>query len=83
MKIHRRIIATGREWKPCVHCNRKFDAGELLTAMDYEGNSGVIYWFCEECTERLFGYLLRKGWRKTWKLNRKGKREEIDFDGAA
>jgi hypothetical protein len=83
MKIHRRIIATGIEWKPCRECGRKFIEGEILTAVDSEGIAGVVHWFCEKCTEELFGYLLRKGWRKTWKLNRKGKKEEIDWNGAA
>ena len=83
MKIHRRIIATGREWKPCVECKRKFEAGEILSAIDTESFNGVLYWFCEKCTENLFGYLLRKGWRQTWKINRGDKREEIDFGGAA
>jgi len=83
MKIHRRIIATGIEWKPCVECRKKFEQGEILTAIDTEGNRGVVYWFCEKCTESLFGYLLRKGWRNKWRLFRRGKSEEIDFDGAA
>jgi len=83
MKIHRRIIATGIEWKPCVECKRKFEAGEILTAVDSESSAGVVYWFCEKCTEELFGHLLRRGWRNKWRLNRKGKKEEIDFNGAA
>lgn len=83
MKIHRRIIATGNDWKTCCECHGKFDKGEILTAIDTESNAGVLYWFCEQCTEKLFGHLLRKGWRQTWRLNRKGRREEIDFNGAA
>ncbi len=83
MKIHRRIIATGNEWKPCVECKRKFEQNEILTAIDTESFIGVIHWICEKCTENIYGYLLRKGWRQTWRLNRKGKREEIDFNGAA
>ena len=83
MKIHRRIIATGKEWKPCVECNQKFSQNEILTAIDTEGNRGVIYWFCEKCTEKLFGYLSRQGWRKTWKLIHRGKSKDVDFDGAA
>ena len=77
MKIHRQIIASGREWKSCVECNKKLVQGEILTAIDTESNSGVIYWFCEKCTEELFGYLLRKGWRQTWRLRRKGKSEKL------
>lgn len=76
-------MSTGKEWKPCCECNKKFDQDEILTAVDTESFSGVIYWFCEKCTEGLYGHLLRKGWRKTWRLNRRGKSEEIDFDGAA
>lgn len=83
MKIHRRIIATGIEWKPCIECQKKFEEGEILTAIDTESSRGVIYWFCEKCTEELFGHLLRRGWRKKWRLNRRGKKEEIDFNGAA
>jgi hypothetical protein len=84
MKIHRRIIATGKEWKPCIECGKKFEQGEILTAIDSEGNAGVVYWYCEECTDKLFGYLIRKTWRQaTWRLNRRGKREEIDWNGAA
>jgi len=83
MKIHRQIISTGKEWKPCTECDKKLEEGEILTAIDTENNTGVLYWFCEECTEKLFGYLLRKGWRKTWKLNIHGKRKEIDWNGAA
>ena len=83
MKIHRRIIATGNEWKSCIECKNKPVKGEILTAIDMEGNQGVIYWFCEKCTEKLFGHLLRKGWRQTWRINRGDNREEIDFDGAA
>ena len=83
MRIHRRIIATGREWKPCIECNQKFDKDEILTAVDTDSNRGVMFWFCEKCTEELFGHLLRKGWRKKWRLNHRGKTEEIDFNGAA
>jgi len=83
MIIHRRIIATGNEWKSCVECHRKFEKGEILTAIDSEGSQGVIYWFCEKCTEDSFGHLLRKGWRQTWKLNHRGKKEDINWDGAA
>ncbi len=84
MKIHRRIIATGNEWKSCIECKSKLVEGEILTAIDTEGNQGVLYWYCEKCTERFYGHLLRKGWRRTWKLNRNGKNsEEIDWNGAA
>jgi len=83
MKIHRRIIAIGNEWKPCIRCNQKFDKNEILTAIDTDSGRGVIYWYCEKCTDELFGYLLRKGWRQKWRLNRRGRSEEIDWNGAA
>jgi len=81
MKIHRRIIATGREWKPCCECGQKFDEGEILTAVDVGGNSPMVYWLCEDCTERYFGHLLRQGWRSTWKIRRAdGAAESVDWD---
>ena len=83
MKIHRRIIATGNEWKPCVECDRPFEAGEVLTAIDTEDNRGTLYWFCEECTERFFGHLLRRGWRGMWRICRRdGTREAVDWNQA-
>jgi len=82
-KIHRQIIASGREWKPCVECGRTFEAGEILTAIDTESNTGVVYWFGEQCTERYYGHLLRVGWRKTWRLRRRdGSNDEVDWDRA-
>jgi hypothetical protein len=84
MKIHRRIVATGNEWKPCCECQQRFEANEILTAVDTESNAGVVYWFCEACTERFFGHLLRGAWRKTWKiLKRDGTREPVDWNGVA
>jgi len=83
MKIHRRIIATGREWKPCCQCGRKFEAGEILTAVDVGGNAPIAHWFCEACTERSFGHLLRQGWRGTWKIRRAdGSAEDVDWNKA-
>lgn len=83
VEIHKRIIATGREWKPCCRCSRTFEAGEILTAVDVGGNAGVQYWFCEQCTEIHFGHLLRQGWRGTWKIHRKdGAVEEVDWNKA-
>lgn len=83
MKIHRQIIASGREWKPCVECGQPFEAGEMLTAIDSESNAGVLYWFGEQCTERMFGHLLAKGWRQTWRIHRRaGGAEEIDWNRA-
>jgi hypothetical protein len=84
MKIHRQIIATGKEWKPCIECGGKFEVGEVLTAIDSEGNAGVVYWYCERCADKFFSRLMRKTWRQaTWRLNRRGKSEEIDWNGAA
>jgi len=84
MKIHRRIIATGNEWKPCCECYEKFEVGEILTAVDVGGNDPIKHWFCERCTERCFGHLLRQGWRGTWKIRKAdGSRENVDCNGAA
>lgn len=86
MKIHRRIIATEIEVsrKPCVQCHQPFELHEILTCVDLEGNDPMFYWVCEECMERHFGHLLRQGWRKTWKIRTKeGRREDIDWNGAA
>ena len=81
-KIHRQIIATGREWKPCVECGHKFEAGEVLAAVDI--HAGIVHWFCEECAQRLFGHLLAQSWRKTWVLRRRdGRREAVDIEAAA
>ena len=83
MQIHRQIIATGREWKPCHECHQRFEPGEVLTAIDTQSNAGVIYWFCEQCTQERFGHLLAKGWRQTWRLRTgDGQRKEIDWNRA-
>jgi len=83
MKIHRQIVATGREWKPCRQCGRKFEDGEILTAVDTESHTGTLYWFCETCTEARFGHLLRQGWPGTWKISRAdGSAEEVDWNEA-
>ena len=77
--IHRQIIATGREWKACIECGQSFEAGEVLTAIDTHSNNGVIAWFCESCTEHLFGHLLAVCWQETWQLHhRDGQSESID-----
>jgi hypothetical protein len=82
-KIHRQIIATGREWKPCVECGRPFEEGEVLTAVDTESNAGVSYWYGEQCTQKLFGHLLSRRWRQTWKCHRrKSRNQEIDWNQA-
>jgi len=83
MKIHRQIIATGREWKPCIECGRRFEPGEVLTAIDTESNAGVKHWFGEQCTEELFGHLMARGWRETWKLRGgDGRAKSIDWKPA-
>ena len=82
-KIHRQIIATGNEWKPCVECSRTFEPGEILTAIDTQSNAGTLSWFCEECTERLFGHLVAHSWRQTWALRRRdGGMDPIDLNAA-
>ena len=82
-KIHRQIISTGNEWKPCIECGCKFKSGEILTALDSQTNAGILHWFCEECTERLFGHLLARSWRQTWVLRRRdGGTDPIDLNTA-
>ena len=83
MKIHRRIVATGHEWKPCCECGQPFGPNEILTAVDLEGSAGVIYWFCERCTQEYFGHLLRKSWRQTWRIRKAdGSRDPVDWKPA-
>lgn len=85
MRIHRRIIATEVEcsWSTCRECHQKFELHEVLTCVDLGGNDPMYYWVCEECMERYFGPLLRRGWRTTWKINRKdGSREDVDWNKA-
>ena len=82
-KIHRQIIATGNEWKPCVECGRKFEPGEILTAFDTESHNGVLSWFCEKCTQRLFGHIVARSWRQTWVLwSRDGSIGPVDLNAA-
>jgi len=53
-QIYKQIIATGREWKGCEQCGRRFEMGEIITAMQiYSGM--VVYWECSDCTEEWFG----------------------------
>lgn len=85
MKIHRRIVATEVEctWKPCCECGRAFELHEILTAVDIGGNGPILHWLCEECMERLFGHLLRRGWRGTWRIRKAdGSREAVDWNRA-
>jgi len=52
--IYKQIVATGREWKGCEQCGRRFEAGEILTAVKiYSGM--VVYWECCDCTEGWLG----------------------------
>jgi len=53
-RIFKQIIATGREWKGCEHCGRRFELGEILTAVQiYSGM--VVYWECSRCIGEWFG----------------------------
>lgn len=53
-RIFKQIIASGREWQGCQHCGRRFEAGEILTAVElYSGK--VLYWECCDCTEQWLG----------------------------
>jgi hypothetical protein len=53
-RIYKQIIGSGREWNGCEQCGRRFEAGEIITAVQiYTGV--VIYWECSECTEEWLG----------------------------
>jgi len=58
MKIYKQIIATGIEWKPCVHCDKRFVYGEIITALTNDTGSRVDSWYCSECFERFWFYPL-------------------------
>lgn len=86
MKIHRRIIATEVEcsWSTCCQCHQKFELYEILTCVDLGGSAPMFYWLCEECMDQYFGDLLRRSWRKKWKILKKdGSRGEIDWNKSA
>lgn len=55
MKIFSKIIATGKEWKPCIECNKVFEHGEILCSISRDDRLYVTYWYCHLCTERFFG----------------------------
>lgn len=81
--IHRRIIATGKEWKPCVECGKKLEAGEILTAIASGTNAGIVHWYCEKCTDRFFRHLIADSWRDRWRINRRdGSTETVDLNAA-
>ena len=53
-RIFKQIVATGREWKGCSHCGKRFEVGEILTAVQiYTGM--VIFWECSQCTDEWLG----------------------------
>ena len=54
MKIFKQTIATGTEWKPCVHCQKSFVFGEIITAIENGTGGNVVYWYCSECFERFW-----------------------------
>lgn len=84
MKIHRQIVATGDEWKPCCECGQEFEKDTILTAMDTESNAGVLYWFCERCTDLYFGRLKEVAFRRTWKIHTAdGRCERVNGNSAA
>lgn len=58
MKIYKQIIANGHEWKPCVHCGKRFELGEIITALMDDNGNGCSYWNCAECFERFWFYPL-------------------------
>jgi len=54
MKIFKQIIATGHEWKPCIHCGKRFVIGEILTAISDDSGHDCRCWYCAECFERFW-----------------------------
>ena len=54
MKIHKQTIANGNEWQPCIHCQKRFVYGEIITAIENDTGSYVYYWYCSECFEELW-----------------------------
>lgn len=52
MKIFSQIIATGKEWKPCIECGRVFVHGEIISSISTDSGLSVTYWYCCECIER-------------------------------
>jgi len=52
MKIYKQIIATGIEWKPCIHCGKRFVFGEIITALTNDSGHDCRCWYCAECFER-------------------------------
>lgn len=53
-RIYKQIVASGQEWKGCENCGRRFEAGEIMTAVQlYSGM--VLYWECSRCTEEWLG----------------------------
>ena len=58
MKIYKQIIATGTEWKPCIHCDHRFVIGEIITAITNDSGDDCRYWYCAECFEQFWFALL-------------------------
>jgi len=54
MKIFSKVIATGREWKPCIECGRTFEHGEILSSISTQNGAHVTYWYCHLCIARYF-----------------------------
>lgn len=54
MKMFSKIVATGKEWKPCIECGRIFEHGEILCSIATDTDVNVTYWYCSICTERYF-----------------------------
>lgn len=51
MKIFKQITASGKEWKPCIECGRRFEHGEIITALSRDDGICVRYWYCSGCIE--------------------------------
>lgn len=58
MKIFSQIIATGKEWKPCIECGRIFICGEVISSVSSDAGFNVMSWYCCNCIERFFPFNL-------------------------
>lgn len=56
MKIFSQIIATGKEWKPCVECGKVFVDGEVISSISSDAGFSVMSWYCCKCIEEYFPF---------------------------
>ena len=60
MKIFSRYTATGKEWKPCISCDKVFEHGEIKYAIENGNACEVRSFYCRKCMSRYFpkfGYM--------------------------